>query len=60
MKNAVYWIALQSALGYGCRQVSQIIETFENVEELFDKNLIRSTFHSFNSFNGIILKIFLM
>ncbi len=42
MKNAVYWIALQSALGYGCRQVSQIIETFENVEELFDKNLIRS------------------
>lgn len=42
MKNAVYWIALQSALGYGCRQISQILENFDNVEDLFDKNLSRS------------------
>ncbi|MBQ7129294.1 MAG: DNA-processing protein DprA, partial [Clostridia bacterium] len=42
MKNALYWIALQSALGYGCRQISQILENFDDIENLFDKRIKHS------------------
>ncbi len=42
MKNAVYWIALQNILGYGSIAVSDVVESFENVADLFDKSLKRS------------------
>lgn len=42
MKNAVYWIALQNAIGYGSIKTSDILEKFEDISDLFDKNLTRS------------------
>ena len=42
MKNAVYWVALQNILGYGSIAVSDVVESFENVADLFDKSLKRS------------------
>lgn len=42
MKNAVYWIALQNAIGYGSIKISDILENFEDISDLFDKNLPRN------------------
>ena len=41
MKNAVYWIAIQSVFGYGSNIVGNILENFDDVSLLFDKNLKR-------------------
>lgn len=42
MKNAQYWIALQNAIGYGSIKISDILEKFENISDLFDKKLSRN------------------
>ena len=41
MKNAVYWIALQDILGYGAKEVIEILENFDDVKDVFDKSTTR-------------------
>ena len=42
MKNAVYWIALQNILGYGANEIWDILRSFDDVSELFDKSIKRN------------------
>lgn len=39
MKNAIYWIALQNILGYGANDVTDILESFEDVSSIFSKSI---------------------
>ncbi len=48
MKNAVYWIALQDILGYGAKEVIEILENFDDVKDVFDKSTTRKDLFFFN------------
>lgn len=39
MKNAIYWIALQSILGYGANEVIHINNKFDCIKDIFDKSI---------------------
>lgn len=41
MKNATYWIALQDILGYGSKNISDVLNKFDDVNELFEKTVTR-------------------
>lgn len=56
MKNAVYWIALQNILGYGANQISDILENFEDVRDVFDKSTKRNALKFLNDKNYRRLK----
>ena len=39
--NRMYWIALQNILGYGSVKISQILEQFDDIYDLFDAKIKR-------------------
>ena len=39
--NRMYWIALQNILGYGSVKISQILEQFDDIYDLFDTKIKR-------------------